>query len=549
MSDNNMGAPAFPVARSEFFYASILGQDVDLPVPQSREDRYLLAIAGDISDIRRRLDQKRYGVSGIGQSASTLTRLWDAVGLEAQVGTDGDNTNVVNDFDSALPWMRRKCVGNWTLGENGRAVFHVQAYLGDADYAEDGSKGDYVAVECPRCYYTLKDGILGISAHKYEGWRAFDIFCRDHDQADTLPVVYLPAYALALKDGKAVSLPGLDNLQGSYYSLTVAARTYADADAGAKAFLQPVAVNFYEWALFTVEFATQNCQAIMQGACNLRHNADDRATLRSDGKWLLNNYQAARVDGEYVSIQAVNLDINDGAIYASHKIKSITRCDANGDPDASGSYQLMETEDLGSGRTFEVGSSYRIAARPYRTGACSGVSTPSGSPVNNADGYHPMQYRWRENVFSNQYKTVADLFNERMGTGDGDWTLDWYFCPAPQSYSPASSSKPDASDLAGEAFVKLGVNTSHANYANGYIKSKIYDADFPDVWIPGLVTGATATTFFCDYANLVYSYAVRACRFGGNWCSGAYDGFSNLHGYLAPSYGYAFYGGDLFLPQ
>ena len=491
---------------------------------------------------------KKYGVSGIGQSAAALTRVWDAVGMTAQVGTDGDNSLVQNDFDEVAPFMRRKCVGNWTE-ENGRAKFHVQAYLGDDDYAEDGTKGDYVAVECPLAFYYMKGGFLGVSGRQHEGWRPFDIFCQDHDPTKLLDKVYLPAYALAKKDGKAVSLPGLENQQGTYYELVTAARTY-DAAIGAKAILQPMAVNFYEWALFTVEFATQNCQSIMNGCCNLRHNNDDRATLRSDGKWLLGNYQAGRVVGEYVSIQDTTVDQNNSGYYASHRITEIIRCDASGNEDAAGSYQLVTTEDLGLGRSYTVGSDYRFVARPWRTGSCRDVSTPSGSPVSNANGYYPMQYRWRENVFSNQYKTVADFFNRRVGTGDSDYKLEWYYLPKPQDYSPTNNNYPNETELTGDyGFEKLGIETAHANYQDGYVKSKKYDEKYPDLWIPYETTGGGNSTYFCDYASLVYSLVVRAVRLGGDWTAGAYAGFSSAYASAAPASGFAVFGGDLFFPQ
>lgn len=513
------------------------------------------SIPADYTELSARVDAieeaeglHRYGVSGVGQSAAALTRIWDSVGMTAQVGTDGDNSNVVNNFDDVTPFNRRKCVGNWTLS-NGKPVFHVQAYYGEDDYTEDGTKGDYVAVECPRAYYYFKDGVLGVSAHQWQGWRPFDIFCRDHDPEDTLPYAYLPAYALALKNGKAVSLPGYDNVQGSYKDIMDACRTYDGDGVQAKAHAQPMAVNFYEWALFTVEFATQNCQSIMQGCAGLRHNADDRATLRADGKWLLNNYFASRVVGEYVSIQPTTVDINAAAYYASHRITAITRCDAEGNASASGAYQLVETEDLGLNREYTVGESYRFAARPWRTGACNGVSTPSGSPVSNSNSYYPMKYRWRENVYSNQYKTVADLFNKRVGTGDDDWILEWYYLLDPSSYTPSTQSKPDATDLATSAFVLLDVETAHANYVDGYIKSKKYSEEFPDVWIPYETTGGSASTYFCDYVYLVNSTVVRACRFGGSWYNGTLAGFSYLDGSIAPSAAIANYGGNLFFPQ
>ena len=528
------------------------GDTGDVSLAQLQEEASIRASAD--TAINARIDAieeteglRRYGVSGIGQSASALTRLWDSVGMTAQVGTDGDNSNVVNNFDDATPFNRRKCVGNWSLVD-GRPVFHVHAYYGDEDYTEDGTNGDFVAVECPRAYYYFKNGVLGISAHQWQGWRPFDIFCRDHDPQNTIPFAYLPAYALALKDGHAVSLPGLDNRQGTYKSLTDDCRTYNNA-VGTKAHLQPMAVNFYEWALFTVEFATQNCQSIMYGCGSLRHNADDRATLRSDGKWLLSNYNAARVVGEYISLQDASVDINSHTYYASHKITSLTRCDADGNASSSGSYQLMETEDLGVGRTYAVGTAYRIAARPYRTGACNSVSTPSGSPVNNTNGYFPMKYRWRENVYSNQYKTIADLFNKRVGTGDSDYSLEWYYLLDPSAYEPSAASKPDATDLATDAFVLLDVETAHANYVNGYIKSKKYSEEYPDLWIPFETSGGSASTYYCDYAYLVSSAVVRACRLGGIWLDGAFAGFSYLYGRNAPSAASAAYGGDLFFPQ
>ena len=482
----------------------------------------------------------RYGVAGVGQAAAALTRLWDSVGMTAQVGTDGDNSNVINNFDDVTPFNRRKCVGKWAT-ENGRSVFRVHAYLGDEGYTEDGTAGDYVAVECPRAYYYAKDGVLGVSAHHYPGWRPFDIFCRDHDPEDTFEYFYAPAYALAIKDGHAVSLPGLSNAQGDYASLMAAARTYG-GDASVNMVTQPMAYNFYEWALATVEFATQNIQTVMQGCCGLRHNNDDRATLREDGSWLLNNYYASRVVGESVSIQPESADVSHGAYTASHIIESITRCDADGNADANGTYTLIETEDLGLGREYIVGNSYRIGARPWQTGSCNGVSTPSGSPVSNRDSYHPCKYRWRENPYANQLKTICDLFNMRVGNDSGDYGLEWYFAQDPTQVS----GNPSATDLASEKFTLLDVATDHEHYADGYIKSKLYSSDIPDIWIPHEVTGGSSSTYFCDYASLVNSSLVRSVRLGGSWSAGATAGFSFAPAHIAPAYSYAAYGADLF---
>ena len=491
----------------------------------------------------------RYGVSGVGQAAVALTRIWDSVGMTAQVGTDGNNSNVVNNFDDVTPFNRRKCVGDFHV-EDGRAVFTVRAYLGDDDFAEDGSMGKFVAVECPRAYYYMKDGILGISAHQYPGWKPFDIFCHKHDPNETMPFYYMPAYALAIDEsGEAVSLPGYDNAQGDYKSLLDKARTYKNGELGKLAMLMPAAMNFYEWALFTVEFATQNCQTVMQGCAGLRHSNDDHCTFVDSTHVLTNNYYATRVVGEYIAIVATNIDCNNSQYLATHKILSVTRCDENGNASASGTHQLIELEDLGKDYYMydtTGATEYRFCARPYRTGACNGVSTPSGSPVSNTDSYHPCKYRWHENPFSNQYKTTVDLFNERVGTADDNYYLKWFLLDDPTSFE---SKNIGTADLETDAFVELDVETTHENYVNGYVKSKKYSDMYNGIWIPYETSGGSANTYFCDYAYLVISSLVRSVRFGGYWLYGAIAGFSSAFAYYAPSIASANFGGDLCLAQ
>ena len=619
-------------------------------------------------------EMPRYGVKGIGQSASALTRLYDAVGLTAQVGTDGSNTSVVNDFDALKPWGRKKCVGSWSM-DNGKPKFNITAYYGENGYAEDGTAGDYVAVECPLCYYCMEGDTLIISAFRInEEYEPFDIFKIDNSSTNVLDKVYLPAYALAMKDGKAVSLPGLDNEQGDYAALYNKTRTYRNGALGTYASMQQAAVNFYEWALFTVEFAVQNSQAIMQGCCNLRSADADKCTfvdatmsamvaefqsqffswfstnitaanaenilsewknyptytlyaykedpiyytyilvndagrLNADtgvltilsgdklyqmpypddsgrterwsqsyadfsisnltqkigtfSEWkaayfapkvLLNNYNAARVVSEYICISTASTHY-DSRYQATHKIVSITRCDSTGAPDASGTYSLIELEDLGKTYfTYDLSGAtqYQFAGRPWRTGSCNDVSTPSGSPVNNSSGYYPMKYRWRENVFGNQYKTQVDLFNILVQDESSQNMLEWYFLPDPtQITTPTNiaNSAAGQNTLRADPYVKLGVETANANYVSGYVKSKKYDEIYRNIWIPFLTTGGSTSTYFADYASLVSSHLVRSVRFGGYWSLGAYAGFSHAYANFAPSYAYAYFGADLCIIQ
>ena len=485
---------------------------------------------------------KKYGVSGVGQSASALTRIWDSVGMTAQVGTDGDNSNVVNNFDDVTPFNRRKCVGHWVL-HGGRPQFVVEAYLGDEDYAEDGTKGDYVAVECPRAYYYNKDGILGVSAHHYPGWKPFDIFCHNHNDEETSEFAYLPAYALAVKDGHGVSLPNLDNAQGGYKALFDVARTYNNADVKGFAMLEPWAVNFYEWALQTVEFAKQVPTDIMKGCLSLRSNDADTVVFLDATHVLCNNYYVSRVAGQYIAITPSGTGHTSNTYQATHKVISVIRCDASGNESPNGAYQKLEVEDLGKEYlTYDTtgATTYALAARPYRTGACNGVSTPSGSPVSNTDGYHPCKYRHRENPWGNQYHTIGDLFNKRVAVGD-DYKLEWYYLPDPSKIVTPS----DNITLPGDNYVKLDVETSVADYVNGWIKSRQYADEYPDLWIPGATTGGSGSTYYAVYASLVSSSGVRACRFGGFW---PYDAVA-LYAYTTLGNSYASSGGDLCFPQ
>lgn len=392
---------------------------------------------------------------------------------------------------------------------------------------------------------------LIISAYQHDGFRPFDIFCHNHNPQDTIPYYYRPAYALALKDGKAVSLPGLDNCQGAYKTIMDNARTYDDGALGGLAITYPMALSFYDWAMFTVEFAKQVCQSVMQGCAGLRHSADDRLTFKDATHALVSNWQAGRVVGEYIAIVPTNVDINAETVLATHKIESVTRCTADGTASTSGTYTLLELTDLGK-TYYEYdttgGTEYRICGRPYRTGACNSVSTPSGSPVSNTDSYHPMKYRWVENLYSNQYKTVADFINKRVGTDDSDYYLEHYYLPRPQDYTPSTISKPDVTDLATDDFVKI-LETPHENYVNGYVKSRKYSNEYPDVWIPGETTGASTSTYFADYAYLVNYYAVRSVRLFGSWSYSAHDGLSYFYGILAPAHAYAFFGGGLYIIQ
>ena len=495
---------------------------------------------------------KRYGVSGIGLQTAALTRMYDAVGMRAEVGTNSIADHPVNDFDNAAPFQHRKCVGNWVLGDDGYPSFDVQAYLGDDGYSESGSAGDYVAVELPKSYYYLDGTTLIISAHKYPGYKCFDIFLRDHDETKELDKIYVPAYALVLDgNGKAVCLPGYDNEQGDYASLFKSARKYDNDDVKDFGGLMPASLMFYYWALMNVEFATQNIQSVMKGCSSLRSDGTDRVTFMDSTHILTSNYQAGRVAGERIAVISTSVsDVHSSAYKATHEVLSVLRCDENGNASASGSHQLLEVSDLGRAY-YEYDTTgeteYKIGARAFPSGACNDVVSPSGSPVSNTDGYHPMRYRYRENVYGNQFHTSVDLFCIRVAEGNDQYHLDWYYLPDPTDVETPVN--PTDSTLPNAPYEKLGLQTPSDDYKSHYIVEKKYDEKYPDIWIPGATTGGGETKYYCDYASLVLSSVARSARFGGHWYSGGTAGPSTLAASAAPSIGSAIFGGDLCFAQ
>ena len=503
---------------------------------------------------------ERFGVQGVGGSSTTLTRLWDAVGLTAAPGTD--QVAAQSDFDAFAVFNRRKCVGSWSL-QNDKPVFTVQAYEGDADYAEDGSMGDYVAVDVPPTYWyhDEENGILGVSGNAHPGWEPHPV-CVD-ENGDVRAHTYIPVYPLALDgNGNAVSLPGYDPYFGAFKAVWDACKTYGDGSLANCVILEPSVVDHYEWLMMTIEFATTNMQTVMQGAVSMPYAASHTITAAPGA----NKIVLTAAIGDTCSIgQTLYIGSDHGAtpsnVSAYNHITAIEKCDEDGTLNDSGTYRLITYD--GTDRTASITpGTTKIGSRPWITGATAGfapgvqpVLGHTGSPVSNSDARHPMRYRWRENVYGNINITALDLFNARTADGSS-YHLDWYYndrlrYEGPTLYYPSSASKPDLTDLqnAEKGFRKLSTTTPVASYKDGFIKEEGFDADLPCVRVPTLTTGGSATTYFADYASLVTSSAVRAVRRRGTVHSGAFSGPRYVVAIFAPSYGYWSYGAALYMVQ
>lgn len=528
-------------------------KDASMTLPVGRDNNGKLWTAGNTG-------AEKFGVSGVGGSSPTLTRLWDAAGLTATPGTDEAAGS--SGFDKYPVFNRKKCVGSWSVVE-GKAVFTPQAYYGDADYAEDGTMGDYVCVDVPPVYWyeDKENGIIGISGSAASGWKPHPV-CVDKD-GNVREHTYLPCYALALKDGHAVSLPGLHNYAGTYRGNWNAARTYGDGSAFANlAIIEPSSVDHYEWLMQTIEFATQNMQTIMNGAVSLRFVSNDTIYAVPGANKIV---VTSAIGGNYVVGQAIAIgggqwDSQNLARYRN--ITAIQNCNADGSLNESGTYKLITYDGDDYSANITAGTTL-LFSRPWITGAtqgyASGISAVlghTGSPVSNSNGKYPMLYRWRENTYGNQNMTCLDLMDVRVEDGEDQYKLQWYHNPDLQhlgaaKYFPSADAKPDLTDLTTEAngWKMLGVETPKGSYVNGYIKEESADNQWPHVRVPTLTTGGSSTTYFADYAYLVHSSVVRAVRRRGSLIYGAYSGPRYVEADYAPSSGYWYYGSGLFFTQ
>jgi len=138
------------------------------------------------------------------QTQDTYTRLDDAVGLSvSDAGSDGYKTG--SDFDSIEPWASmRRC----NVATDGT----INAYYGDAGYADDGSNGD-VMVEIPKFYYKTELDETGDKLFKYyvssgnlDGYEVHPAFVRNGVEKD---YIYIGAFEAYESGGELFSQSGV----------------------------------------------------------------------------------------------------------------------------------------------------------------------------------------------------------------------------------------------------------------------------------------------------------------------------------------------------
>lgn len=449
---------------------------------------------------------RRYGVrfGGSANSGATVQRLYDAVGLTANVGTD--TQTATNDFDNIYPWSgRKRACGYWDENSN----FVVNAYEGEAGYTTDGSNGE-VWVETPLFYYKHTYGDDGseeiiISPSPLDGFYPSPIHI--NSDGSLSKKAYTAAYPMAVVDNKPTSRSGVYTTAMSLNSGMTNARKL-----GAKYTTTTVAEQYTKCLLMWVEFATRDIQTKMKGCSSLSYSTNHKATVAEDAtnRIIISSSNAA----VYVIGQGIAIGTTLGSANIANN-RTVTAIEVYDD---SNSVIRFDGDPV----NIAVGNI--VFAIAWKTGSCDSVISSSGSPVSNTSGKYTCIYRGEETPFGNAFEWISDVLFKREGSGttEDPYTYDIYFLPDTTKYSSGSIT---------DDYVKVNYQLPPST---GYVKKLGYDERFPFLRIPCEI-GASTTTYYADYYYRP-NYAVTAVGVGGYWNGWTYCGPCYWLCSRAPSY-------------
>jgi hypothetical protein len=402
--------------------------------------------------------QEIYGVEWTKVSAPACTRIGAASNMTAAVGVG--SSVVVNDFDAVYPWA---------------SITTVTDSLGN------------VFVRIPKFYIRKTEGValkrIEISRIKYPGFYLPKVFW-DFTNNVELPYFDYGKHLGSLNGTKLASKPNVFPLVSKNI---VEFRGYAQANGTGYQQLDIHARDALA-ALFTVEFATLNSQAIMQGYTAGQYNAAHTATAAETAA---NRIIVANATADLFRVgQPIDIGTSRGGrqIATSRLITSIDVVDASNKAIAF------------DGAAVNVAIGNIVYNVGWKCGFSSGIASASGSLLAN-DGKSPCAYRGIESPWGDIWQFVDGVnINEYQA-----WV--------------ALSAADYASNVFASPYVQLG----YANVgADGYVKEMGYDATYPFAEFPTNVTGGSSTTYYSDYFYRVAGQ--RIARVGGNWVNGSYAG-------------------------
>ena len=417
-------------------------------------------------------DVKRYGVRFSG-SASAGVRLFDALGLVAGVGTDTETAE--NSFDHIMPWAgMRRCNTAVVGGERVPTFFE-----GEAGF-DNVNKDVFVYVPLFYYYRSADDNEHVVSSSPLAGYRAPTKFrradgtLRDH--------CFLPAYTAGVDaNGVPVSRPGyFPHCVSLTAFMSLCKNKHTAETLDSDIWIESTQDEEIIRVLMDIEFATRDHQTIMQGASGMRYASDTVTEGGTNECTVSAACAAALAVGQTIAIGTADK----GAQVADNVI--VTAIDTT-----TGVIQLQSR----NGADITVAAGNYISSRPWKSGACDSVLTPSGSPGSNTNAKTPCKYRGIENPFGNQFRWRWDYLQNNHQP---------YVLDDPNNYDGSVNAH----------YTALSYQVAQAN---GYAKVMGFDPAFPHCRVTTEIGGGS-TTYFADY--YYQNSGLRALRVGGNVSNG-----------------------------
>ncbi len=455
----------------------------------------LAPVNSQLADIRSRIQSpKEYGVRIYdNQSSTTLERILDSIGMvaNAAVGTG----SVVNDFDTADGWPRRRTVNGYY--DETAKKFIVTAAKGEPNFKTDGTNGN-VWVETERFYVkrTVGAGYIDWSICKEQlpGYYTFPKFKGlDNEEPE---FGYTAAYEVGTDgSGNPISWSGVNPTNVSHDSgLTLARKLGTRYHMDDSTDIELVRL------MMMIEFAKTDSQAaIGNGIMTLSH---ERTTcLATVAETAVNRVILANAEADlYVVGQTIVIGTAKGGtdIANLRKVLSIDVYDAS---------NKALTFD-GAAVNIAVGNF--VSSRMTRTGETDTITASSGTLIN--DGKHAVIYRGTENPFGNGRKVTSDVVFKNEDSR-------MYICRDPRKRVVGMSA------LTADYLPISGYTLSASE---GYATTLGYDPNYPSARFTAAVGGSSAT-YFCDYfyRNPPATVGLREVLNGGRFADGLRDGCSH----------------------
>ena len=420
-------------------------------------------------------------IYGIKRSLTTSSSAWErtdnAVGLVANATKDGGT--VQNDFDSIYPWSD---IITYNYDTTNKVI---TAYLGDTNFAFDGSNGE-VLTRIPEFYYKrYRDEdyeYIQISKYAIEGFTKS-------------PAFSVGRYDTSYDGSKAHSVSGaVPEVQRSIVSFRTISRAVGEG------FGQLDYHYFLLQMLYLVEYADYNSQSKLgNGITSMRYNNNDKALVNETSVNRI--IVSTSVANNFLIGQQVSIGTSSADNWSVAKYRTITSKEDYDDGSVTGTAIYFD------GNAVNIAVGNVIWSHGQKAGHCDSLGMKSGCLSN--DGKHGMIYRGIENLLGNVFQWI-----------DGINIKDYqaYICYSPEEY---------VSDMFTSPYQALGyVNSSNSN---SYAKELGYDENNPLIALT-TETGGSSSTYMCD--NYYSSTGNRVARVGGYCSSGARAGlwYWNLNG-------------------